>query len=393
MTSPLIATSDRPYQLLPPLSATQRDLLRDSIKENGVLDPVVFDEEGEILDGHHRVEIAEELGIEYPRRVIEDLDRPGKHMYALTVNVARRQLDAAARGPLVAQMRLRGMSIREIARVTGVSPGTVHSDLQVFSSEHLPEKVTGTDGKEYASSRPAPPKPDLAPTILDALAAAGRDGLDAKDLAAAWPEPPADKDLLRALEKLTKSGEVVVTRTWANGKPRKWASAAVFGDLTPDIQRILTGAGAAGRSAWQVAFLIDSAAPPSGHVMEILGRMVADGHVLVVGGDADGSLYALTELVEADPETPEEESAELPPPSALAVTPEERQRIVDEGERQLAINNAHKKADRLVREVSGLITEIEAGVLYGEPDLITPEMVAGLREQADRLERYLKERK
>jgi ParB-like chromosome segregation protein Spo0J len=116
MTAALVSTTDRPYQLLPPLTVEQRHILRQSIEENGVLEPVVFDEDGEILDGHHRVEIAEELGIEYPRRVIDDLDRPGKHMYALTVNVARRQLDQSTRGSLVAQLRLRGMSIRQHRR-------------------------------------------------------------------------------------------------------------------------------------------------------------------------------------------------------------------------------------------------------------------------------------
>lgn len=164
MTAPLLSTTDRPYQLLPPLSAEQRHLLRQSIEENGVLEPVVFDEDGEILDGHHRVEIAEELGIEYPRRVIDDLDRPGKHMYALTVNVARRQLDQNARSSLVAQMRIRGMSIREIAKVTGLSKTTIARDVEQLSHSgqlDQPERITGADGKSRPAIRPTPtPAPE-----------------------------------------------------------------------------------------------------------------------------------------------------------------------------------------------------------------------------------------
>lgn len=147
----------RPYQMLPPLDADQRHILRQSIRECGVLEPVVFDEDGEILDGHHRVEIAEELGIEYPSRVITDLDRPGKWMYAVTVNVARRHLDQSTRSGLVAQMRLRGMSIRDIAKATGLPKTTVARDLaQVSQMGHLPETITGADNKTYASTRPTP---------------------------------------------------------------------------------------------------------------------------------------------------------------------------------------------------------------------------------------------
>jgi hypothetical protein len=173
MTAPLVSTTDRPYQLLPPLDMHQRDLLRQSIKANGVLEPVVIDEDGEILDGHHRVEIAEELGIECPRRVIDDLDRPGKYAYALTVNVARRQLvDDEARTALIKQLRLRGMSIRDISRMTGASVGKVHKELQVFTDEHLPKEVTGADGKSYASSRPAP-QPTQTPEPVEAPVPAG----------------------------------------------------------------------------------------------------------------------------------------------------------------------------------------------------------------------------
>jgi hypothetical protein len=161
MTATPVAT-DRPYQLLPPLDADQRELLRQSIEQNGVLEPVVFDEAGEILDGHHRVEIAEELGIEYPRRVLDHLDEVGKQQYALTVNLARRQLTSATRSAHIMRLRQLGMSIRQIASATGISRGTVANDLaQVSNSGHLPETITGADGKSYASSRPAP-KPEPA---------------------------------------------------------------------------------------------------------------------------------------------------------------------------------------------------------------------------------------
>ncbi len=44
------------YQLLPPLSPEDFAALEASIIEHGVLVPVEYDEEGNILDGHHRVQ-------------------------------------------------------------------------------------------------------------------------------------------------------------------------------------------------------------------------------------------------------------------------------------------------------------------------------------------------
>lgn len=89
------------------------------------------------------------------------------------------------------------------------------------------------------------------------------------------------------------------------------------------------------------------------------------------------------------PTAPAPEEPPAVPPSAMAVTPEQRQQIVDDAERVQSIDNARKKADRLLPEVSALITEIVSGVRYGEPGLITAEMVAGLRAEADRLEQWM----
>jgi hypothetical protein len=225
------------------------------------------------------------------------------------------RMSVADRPDAVLGLREAGMSQRAIGSALGISPATVNRTLATVSNETVPDRIVGTDKREQPAQRPAAePKPDLAPTILEALPVAGRDGIDLKGLVSAWADPPAEKDLTRALEKLTKSGEIVVTHWWANKKPRKWASAAVVEDITPDVERVLFDAGPEGRTAWQVAFLIDSAAPPSPRVLEIMHDLIDTGRVLVVGGDADGSLYALTELI--DNKTPEPVAAEAATPAA-----------------------------------------------------------------------------
>ena len=54
------------YQVMPPLSSEEYQELHDDIKVNGVLEPIHVDEEGVVIDGHHRSKIANELGIVCP---------------------------------------------------------------------------------------------------------------------------------------------------------------------------------------------------------------------------------------------------------------------------------------------------------------------------------------
>ena len=54
-------TIQKPFRdLLPPLSTTEMDTLRADIEANGVRDPVIIDENGVVLDGHHRLMIDPE---------------------------------------------------------------------------------------------------------------------------------------------------------------------------------------------------------------------------------------------------------------------------------------------------------------------------------------------
>lgn len=155
------------YQLLPALDESQRNSLRQSIEANGILQPIEVDEDGRILDGHHRAAIAAELGIACPSRTIGDLDEAGKRKYALTVNLMRRQLDKAARAGLVGQLRAEGMSVRTIAAETGIPKSTISDDLvQLSGSGQLnqPERIQTAGGKEYPASRPNPrPQPATQP--------------------------------------------------------------------------------------------------------------------------------------------------------------------------------------------------------------------------------------
>lgn len=80
------------YQLLPALAADDYERLKADIAERGVMVAVEFDEGGNVLDGHHRKKIAEELGIEYPKVVRTGLAEYEKRLHAARLNLARRHL-------------------------------------------------------------------------------------------------------------------------------------------------------------------------------------------------------------------------------------------------------------------------------------------------------------
>jgi len=56
---------------MPDLDPKTLEELRESIRDNGVVVPVVVDEFGNVLDGHHRKAIAGELGIDYPEITVK----------------------------------------------------------------------------------------------------------------------------------------------------------------------------------------------------------------------------------------------------------------------------------------------------------------------------------
>lgn len=163
-------------QIFDALDAATEAALRASIEKHGVLVPVAIDQDGRIIDGHHRVRIADELG--KPYKTIEHWAAGDFHAKELarTLNEDRRQLPIAERRQVVADLREQGHSLRAIGGALGVSKDTVAKDVeQVSTPRHLPEapkvasidtnlvsvdttpeRVTGTDGKSYPAKRQMP---------------------------------------------------------------------------------------------------------------------------------------------------------------------------------------------------------------------------------------------
>lgn len=140
----------RHLQIMPALDEGTLAALRASIQRHGVKLPVIRDQYGRIIDGHHRVAIAEELGVDYPVEIIEVKDDDHAFELAGTLNLARRHLDHEQRRTLAADLRADRHSIRSIAKALGVDPKQIRRDLAQVGTVSPPETVTGIDGKAYS---------------------------------------------------------------------------------------------------------------------------------------------------------------------------------------------------------------------------------------------------
>lgn len=83
--------------LLPSLQPADREALRDNIAAYGVRVPIVRDQDGNTIDGHHREAIAAELGVDCPVEVRTYDSEAAKRADALALNLARRNLTSEQR--------------------------------------------------------------------------------------------------------------------------------------------------------------------------------------------------------------------------------------------------------------------------------------------------------
>lgn len=145
------------FQAFPPLDSATEAALRRSIEQFGVIVPVVVDQHGEILDGHHRSRIAGELRVPFATDVREVADEAEAREIARTLNADRRHLSVEQRREVVVALREEGHSQRAIAGALGVSQSLVSKDLDQLSTRvQLPDRVVGLDGKSRPASQPKP---------------------------------------------------------------------------------------------------------------------------------------------------------------------------------------------------------------------------------------------
>lgn len=149
------------YQVMPDLSPEKYQELKASIIKNGILVPIEVDEEGNIIDGYHRAQIAQELGIECPSNTKHYPDENAKFEAAITLNADRRGgLNREEKQELIKRYikAAPDKSSRQIADMLSVDHKTVEAQKKKLESVgEIPqqETVLTKDGKTRTRKEPS----------------------------------------------------------------------------------------------------------------------------------------------------------------------------------------------------------------------------------------------
>ncbi|MGI9092670.1 MAG: ParB N-terminal domain-containing protein [Mycobacteriales bacterium] len=242
-----------PFQVMPPLTAEEYAALRADIAEHGVIVPVVVDEAGVILDGHHRAQVCAELGVDFPTVVRAGLDDAGKRSTARALNMARRHLTRTQRRQIIAD-EIRAdteASDRAIGRRLGVDHKTVASVRRELRGDDMITDRTLADAlgafrtavEQLVETGELPHPDDMFAPARAAIAAA--ENVDREQAVAALTEVMrlgqqavnlaaevkirAQRDLGEAIEKV-KAGLGERTRSQITELMRKPGAAAALAE-------------------------------------------------------------------------------------------------------------------------------------------------------------------
>lgn len=162
-------TTALPYNILPPLTTQEFEALRSSIELEGIRDPIVVDENGNVLDGVHRLKIKPDA----PRRTITGLTHNEKQAFVFQVNFTRRNLSPDQKKTARRRMKDVAFALRKedphkntqerVAALLGIARNTISDWFrQDGVKQNRPtaeaESMHNVDSDDMHT--PAPPPPD-----------------------------------------------------------------------------------------------------------------------------------------------------------------------------------------------------------------------------------------
>lgn len=108
-------------KLVPPLQEEDYDRLFNSIKENGLREPIIINKEGIILDGHNRFKICEKLNKPIKTRTEQFENKLVEEKYVIESNLQRRHLNDFQKAEL-------GIPLLEIEKELAKENQRLHHD-------------------------------------------------------------------------------------------------------------------------------------------------------------------------------------------------------------------------------------------------------------------------
>ena len=177
----MLKLADQPYQLLPELPSWEYHALKESIRRHGVLLPVIKDELGKTIDGHHRERACRELGIaDYPIITLHGLTEDQKRDHALLLNLVRRKVTRRQLREIIAAelRRTPDISSNWLAEILGTSDKTVEAVREhLIGTSEIPKCQThrGKDGRQQRVTRVVTFRSKDAERAREAIAALGDD--------------------------------------------------------------------------------------------------------------------------------------------------------------------------------------------------------------------------
>lgn len=162
-----IAVMEELQGLFRPLQPEELHALRRMMMKTGTCDPVKVIRRGNIflvVDGHHRLQMAKQLGWkEIPVEVLDDDERSAT-LTAIVANFAHRHLTRAERYAMIARLfDLLDGDAEEVARLLGTTPGAVREavevkkkieDISSTARQHLPAKEAEETTRHYERASP-----------------------------------------------------------------------------------------------------------------------------------------------------------------------------------------------------------------------------------------------
>src|SRR5215211_2301795 len=165
-SNPQVKTNPEYASLVSELSVEEYKSLKQFIKkEKGLYVPLIVNQDGIVLDGHHRYKVCQELGIEPKTSVREFKDKLDEQLFVIDCNLKRRQLNNFQRTELalksksiLTEIAKKNMSLggkgskhletlgekgvsEEIGKLAGVSHETVRKVEKILENESTTDKI------------------------------------------------------------------------------------------------------------------------------------------------------------------------------------------------------------------------------------------------------------